>query len=243
MVVVGLGLEPRQWLQVHDGVTEVRHGRPMWNGEIKTLRDGHPLWTWPLTWPGVENPALGPGQPSLIFVVVAGDLFYTKRVKEDIASINRICATVAASRHIGLLVTKYTVEMAAYFAALDARTVNRWLPKLWLCFSAENQECFVKRWADIRPLAEAGWFVFTSLAPLIGPVTLPVDFLALVKWVIVNGEEKVKRERGRPMKTAWVRAIHDQCSAAHIPLFIKGAHAGGYLAPDLQKIRQFPSVP
>jgi protein gp37 len=242
-----------QWFKSHphkretvdDGVTKEvgRHKRRVWNGEINTLPDGDPLWTFPLTWPGVENPALGPGRPSLIFVVVKGDLFYTKRVKEDIASINLICATIAASKHIGLLATKYTEEMAAYFAAIDPRTAKLWQRKLWLCFSAENQECFDKRWADIRPLAEAGWFVFVSIAPMLAPVALPDDFLALAKWVIVNGEEQVKRERCRPMKTAWVRAILDQCAAANIPLFIKGPHVGGYLAPDLQKIRQFPTVP
>jgi protein gp37 len=227
---------------VHDGVTGVRRGHAVWNGETSALRNGHPLWTWPLTWPGVENPALGPGQPSLIFVVVAGDLFYTKRLKEHNEHIKRVCATIAASEHIGLLVTKYTAEMAAYFAALDPRTVRRWQPKLWIGFSAETQEWFDLRWADMRPLADAGWFVFVSIAPMLGPVTLPPDFLALGQrtWVIVNGEQ-AKRERRRPLKIAWVRAIHDQCTAAHIPLFIKGAHTGGYIPPDLH-IRQFPLV-
>jgi protein gp37 len=177
----------------------------------------------------------------LIFVVVLGDLFYTKRLKEHIEYINRACATIAASPHIGLLLTKYTPEMAAYFASLDPRTVRRWLPQLWLGFSAENQHWFDRRWADMRPLAESGWFVFSSIAPMIDPVTLPDDFLALAKWVIVNGEQE-KLERRRPMKTAWVRAIRDQCAAAHVPLFIKGPNTGGYLAPDLQKIRQFPTV-
>jgi protein gp37 len=220
---------------VHDGVTEVRHGRRVWTGKINVARDGK-TWTWPLTWPGVDNPALGPGQPSLIFVVVLGDLFYRARPTEHI---NRVCATIAASPHLGLLCSKYTPEMAAYFATLDPRTVRRWQPKLWLGFSAENEECFDSRWADIRPLAEAGWFVFVSIAPMLEPVMLPPDFLSLAKWVIVNGEQ-AKLVRRRPMKTAWVRAIHDQCAAAHIPLFIKGPHTGGHVAPDLQKIRQFP---
>ncbi|MGO9062105.1 MAG: DUF5131 family protein [Candidatus Binataceae bacterium] len=224
----------------HTGVTEVRHGRAVWNGEINASPAGDPMWTWPLTWPGVENPALGQGQPSLVFVVVTGDLFYTKRLKEDIASINRVCATMAASPHIGLLVTKYTVEMAAYFAALDSRTVRRWLPQLWLGFSAENQEWLDRRWVDIRPLAEAGWFVFVSIAPLLGPVTLPPDFVVWAKWVIVNGEQ-AKRKRRRPMKNTWARAIRDQCAAADIPFFMKEPHTGGYIPPDLQ-IRQFPTV-
>jgi protein gp37 len=225
---------------VHDGVTEVRHGRPVWTGVIRTLPDGDPLWTFPLTWPGVDNPALGPGKPSLIFIDVTGDLFVTGRPAEDI---DRVCATIAASEHIGLLVTKYTTEMAAYFTALDPRTVRRWQQQLWLGFSAENQECFDKRWADIRPLAEAGWFVFTSIAPMLGPVTLPPDFLALAKWVIVNGEQVTKREQHRrPMKTAWARALRDQCEAAGIPFFFKGMHTGGYIPPDLTHLREFPTV-
>ena len=179
---------------VHDGVTEVRHGRPVWTGRITASPDGDPMWTWPLTWPRVDNPALGPGQPSLIFVVVTGDLFVTGRPAKHI---DKVCATIAASEHIGLLVTKYTAEMADYFAVRTPATVRRWQPKLWLGFSAENQEWFDKRWVDMCPLAKAGWFVFVSIAPMIGPVTLPPDFLALAKWVIVNGEQ-AKREHRRP---------------------------------------------
>ena len=29
----------------------------------------------------------------------------------------------------------------------------------------------------MRPLAEAGYLVFVSIAPMLGPVTLPADFL------------------------------------------------------------------
>ena len=35
--------------------------------------------------------------------------------------------------------------------------------------------------------------MFVSLAPLLAPVTLPPDFLALSKWVIVAGEQKIPR--------------------------------------------------
>jgi len=234
------------WLQghtwetetVHTGVIKVVRGRPVWTGNLTTSPDGDPMWTWPLTWPGVENPALGPGKPSLIFVVVLGDLFAEGRPTKDI---DRVCATIAQSDHIGLLVTKYTKQMAAYFAALDPRTVRRWKLKLWLCFSAERQREFDQRWTDLRRLAEAGWFVFTSLAPLIAPVTLPQDFLELGRWVIVNGEQ-APRDRCHLLKPAWARAICDQCAEARIPLFMKGMHRNVPRPPDL-RIRQFPSVP
>jgi hypothetical protein len=83
------------------------------------------------------NPALGPGKPNLIFVVLEGALFVEGRPKKDI---DQVCGTIAASRHIGILCSKYTSQMAAYCVALDARTVRKWKSKLWLCFSAENQE-------------------------------------------------------------------------------------------------------
>jgi protein gp37 len=227
---------------VHTGVTEANaRGRRVWTRILTALRDGDPVWSLPLTHPGVVNPALGHGKPNLIFVVMEGDLFVTGRPKEDI---DQVCMTIAVSRHIGLLCTKYTREMAAYLAALDPRTVRQWQGKLWLGFSAENQECFDRRWGDIRTFAQAGWFVFVSIAPMLGPVTLPPDFLARGKWawVIVNGEcEQISRELCRPMAADWARAVRDQCRAAKTPFFMRAMHTGAYIPPDLH-LRQLPSV-
>jgi protein gp37 len=228
---------------VHTGVTKLnKRGRRVWTGILTALQDGDRMWNWPLTFPGVVNPALGPGKPNLIFVVLEGDLFVEGRPKEDI---DQVCVTIAASRHIGLLCTKYTRQMANYFVSLDPRTVRKWKSKLLLCFSAENQECFAERWPDLRPLAKADWSVFVSISPMLGPVTLPPDFLAFGPrtWVIVNGEcEQINPEECRPMEADWARAIRDQCRAAGIPFFMRGMHSGAYVPPDLW-IREFPSVP
>lgn len=237
------------WLKCHTwqgetvytgAIEEAVDGSVRWTKVLTALRPADRVWDWPRTWPGVENPALGPGKPNLIFAVVDGDLFVAGRPEADI---NRVCATLAASKHIGLLCSKYTQEMATFFTALDPRTVHRWQPKLWLGVSAENQECFDERWADVRPLAEAGWFVYVALSPLLEAVTLPPDFLALGKWVVVYGEcNRWERERCRPMKADWARAIRDQCRAAGIPFFLRGMHTGAYAPPDLH-IREFPSLP
>src|SRR6516165_10025252 len=173
---------------VYDGAIEqAADGSIQWTGDATALRAGDPMWNFPLTFPGVENPALGPGKPNLIFAVVDGDLFYDVRPLEDI---NRVCRTLVASKHYGLLCTKYTRQMVDYFASIDPRSVPRWQSKLLLGFSAENQAWFDRRWADVRPLADAGWFVYVALSPLLGPVTLPREFLALGKrtWVVVYGE-------------------------------------------------------
>jgi protein gp37 len=200
------------------------------------------VWNFPLTFPGVVNPALGPGKPNLIFAVVDGDLFVTDRPKADI---DRVCATFAASKHIGLLCSKYTVEMADYFGSLDPRTVRLWRPKLLLGFSAEMQKWFDKRWSDMRALADAGWFVYVSLSPLLEPVILPPDFLALGRrtWVVVYGEcNRWKPDRCRRLDPNWVRAIYAQCKEAGIPFFFRGMHTGAPIPPDLVGIRQFPAL-
>jgi protein gp37 len=240
---------PTETVYTYAVTKEAKRGRRKWTGILTALRDGDEMWNLPLTHPGVENPALGPGKPNLISVVYQGDLFVEARVKGQVVKrpkkdIDRVCVTIAASKHIGELLTKYTPQMAEYFAALDPRTVRVWKPKLWLGFSAENQECFDRRWPDLRPFAEAGWFVYVVIAPMLGPVTLPPDFLVLGKctWVICYGEcEQITPEECRPMEPDWARAVRDQCRAAGIPLFIRGMHSGEYVPPDLH-IREFPSV-
>jgi protein gp37 len=223
---------------VHNGVTVVKGKRRIFNGKVTAAPAFHELWTWPLTWSGARHPKLGPGAPSLIFVGDMADLFY----KRPTEVIDRVCATIALSEHIGLLLTKRTARMAAYFAKQSPRTVNRWFPKLLLGFSAERQQEFDERWADMRPLATAGWFIFVSIAPMLGSVTLPPDFLALGKrtWVIVAGEQGPHRDC-RGMDPDWARAVRDQCKTAGIPFFMKQMAKGAPIPPDLQ-IRQVPSV-
>jgi protein gp37 len=231
---------------VHTGVIDIIKGRPAWNRKLKVLPDGHHLWPYPLEYDGAEHPKLGPGKPSLILVAAQGDLFMASRSTKVI---DRVVETIVLSNQIGLFLSKYTGrqyrgQMAEYFLKQSPLTVESWQRNVWLGFSAENQKCLDQRWSDMRPLAEAGWFMFVSLAPLLGPVTLPDDFLALGKrtWVIVNGEdEQVPKALCRDMDPMWARAIRDQCEAAGIPFFLRGMGRGAPRPDDL-RIRQFPTV-
>jgi protein gp37 len=224
---------------VHNGVTLARGRRRIFNGKLTVAPAGHPLWVWPLRWPGAPSPKLGPNKPSLIFVGDMSDLFHNRRPNEII---DRVCATIATSDHIGLLLTKRTARMAKYFEAKSARTVCLWQPRLWLGFSAERQQEFDERWADMRALARTGWIVFVSIAPMLGPVTLPDDFLALGPraWVIVAGEQG-PHAHCRKMEPDWARAIRKQCDDAGSSFFMKQMSRGAPIPPDLQ-IRLFPSV-
>ena len=225
--------------RVHDGVTYVKKRRRIFNGKLTVAPHGHPLWTWPLKWPGAPQPKLGPGEPSLIFVGDMSDLFIEGRSNEIIG---RVCATIALSNHLGLLLTKRTRRMAEYFTVQSWRTLRRWQPKLWLGFSAERQQDFDERWADMRPLAEVGWFIFVSVAPMLEPVTLPAEFIALGQraWVIVAGEQG-RHDRCRDMDPMWARVVRDQCAAVGMPFFVKQMAKGLPIPPDLQT-RLFPAA-
>jgi protein gp37 len=165
------------------------------------------------------------------------DLFLEGRSNEIIG---RVCATIALSNHLGLLLTKRTRRMAEYFTAQSPRRVCLWQPQLWLGFSAERQQEFDSRWADVRLLADGGWFIFVSIAPMLAPVRLPAEFLALGQrtWVIVAGEQG-PHARCRDMDPMWARVVRDQCAEAGIPFFMKQMAKGAPIPPDLQ-IRQFP---
>jgi protein gp37 len=224
---------------VHHNVTLAKGRRRIFNGKLTVAPEGHQLWTWPLTWSGALHPKIGHGAPSLIFVGDMSDLFHEGRADEIIG---RVCATIAVSDHLGLLLTKRTRRMAEYFAAQSPRTVRLWQPKLWLGFSAERQHEFNLRWTDMRALADAGWLVFVSVAPMLEPVRLPDDFLTLGPrtWVIVAGEQG-PHARCRDMNPNWACAIHDQCATAGIPFFMKQMAKGAWIPADLQ-IREFPTA-
>jgi protein gp37 len=168
------------------------------------------------------------------------ELFLPERPKEVI---DRTIGTLAMSRHHVLILTKLPEEMARYFNAQPANIQRRWREKFLLGFSAENQEWFDRRWPPpMRDLAQQGWFIFASIAPMLGPVLLPNDFLTLGErcWVIVSGEQGL-REHVRYMSSSWARAVRDQCADAGVPFFLKQMSGEKPIPPDLL-IRQFPAL-
>jgi len=115
------------------------------------------------------------------------------------------------------------------------------LPNVWLGTSVEDQ-----RWADIRipKLLETPAAVrFLSCEPLLGPIDLrtkarngalidslrgdvsdPRDGVVYaaapgsIDWIIVGGESG---HGARPMDSAWVRSLRDQCTDAGVAFFFK----------------------
>jgi protein gp37 len=131
-----------------------------------------------------------------------------------VAAINRILKIAVLSPHIGLVLTKYPKVMAKYFLQKPAW----WRKKFILIFSAGNQPWWDVRWEIMRPLAEQGWKVGTSIAPMLTRVVVRPDFLRLARWCIVGGEQAPGK---RPMNPDDARALRDQCDGASLPIFIK----------------------
>lgn len=214
-------------------VTDQVSGKPVFNGRLNTLAPGHQEWTFPLRWRGARHPVLGDGRKSLIFVGNLSDVFHEAR---PTTTIDRIVDTIAMSRHVGQFLSRRTNRMAEYFAAPRPK---RWQRRMWLGFSAERQPEFDRHWAAMRTLPESGWTTFVSIAPMLGPVILPQDFLRHRGrvWVIVSGEQG---KGARHMHPDWARAVRDQCSEASVPIFLKQM-AGLQPIPADLFVRQFPT--
>jgi protein gp37 len=213
---------------LYAGTTDLKDGRRVFNGTQTHWPRNHPLWRLPLR---LKRPA----RPLRIWACATSELFLPGRPKWVL---DRTFGMLAASDHIGLILTKLPKRLAAYVNAQPARVQQRWREKFWLGFSAETQGDFDKRWPPMRRLAEQGWKVFVSLAPLIGPIRLPDDSLTLLKWVIVSGEEG-PHALLRDMDPNLARAVRDQCAAANIPFFLKQMSHDRPIPPGLD-IKEFP---
>ena len=176
-------------LELYRGTFVFRNGRWTWSGVLTVLRPDHPDWYFPLGWKGVENPVLGAGRPSLLWVNSMADIFLPHPWGRPIEAIDRLFNTVAISPHIGLLLQHRVEPMVAYFSTKP----DWWKRQFILVFSAGDQRWFDRRWQLIRPLAESGWIIGVSLQPMLGPVVLPPDFLA---WL--NGARAAANKPRQP---------------------------------------------
>ena len=180
-------------------------GNPRYrNGFAVTLHSD--VLTLPLRWT----------QPRLIFVNSMSDLFHEAIPEEFIRRTFEVMGQ--ADRHIFQILTKRAERLATLAPHLP------WPPNIWQGVSVENARY---TWRIAYLQAVPSTIRFLSIEPLLGPIPrLPLE---KIHWVIVGGESG---PRHRPVDSAWVREIRDQCLAADVPFFFKqwGGHtpkAGG----------------
>jgi len=144
-------------------------------------------------------------KPQTIFVNSMSDLFH-KDV--PLAYIQRVFdVTRRAHWHRFQVLTKRADRLAELSHEID------WPNNVWMGVSVESAD-HVDRIDDLR--TTGAHLKFLSLEPLLGP--LPKLKLEHIAWVIVGGESG---HRARPMDSAWVTDIRDQCARAGVAFFFK----------------------
>jgi protein gp37 len=144
-------------------------------------------------------------KPQTIFVNSMSDLFHKAVPVEFILKIFEVMCR--ADWHRYQILTKRSDRL------LELSPRLRWMPHIWMGVSVESLGYAFR----IGHLRKTGAITkFLSLEPLLGP--LPGLNLEGIDWVIVGGESG---PRSRPMDTAWVFEIRDQCMQKGIPFFFK----------------------
>lgn len=157
----------------------------------------------------------------------------TKRADRMAAYLTRpsmpgsICDAATLKLNKSLVTTNYKEHSEGTYTTMKGPP---WpLPNVWCGFSAESQEWFDKRAVQMASLMRAGWLVFVSAEPLLGPIKmqgfdgkLSRNWLGqtAIRWVIVGGESGAG---SRQFQFDWAKSIQAQCDEWEIPFFMKQA--------------------
>jgi protein gp37 len=155
--------------------------------------------------PQMLNVPLRWKSPKRIFVNSMSDLFHPEIPLSYIRDVFHVMSQ--AHWHQFQVLTKRAERLSQLSPALD------WPRNVWMGVSVENEK-YISRVDNLR--ASGAAVKFLSVEPLIGPI--PRLNLHAINWVIVGGESG---PGARPMDTAWVTDIHDQCRKAGVAFFFK----------------------
>lgn len=187
-------------VEKYAGLTQRVRGRPVWNGVV---REDHRSLTVPLKWK----------KPRRVFVNSMSDLFHDSVGDPFLVAVWRTMAETP--HHSYQILTKRPSRMSSFVSG----TIERVLSNVWLGTSVENSRV-TSRIAELRATPAAIRFV--SFEPLIEPVG-ELD-LEGIDWAIVGGESG---RSARPIKTAWIDEIYNQCRAQGTAFFFKQWGAWG----------------
>lgn len=143
--------------------------------------------------------------PKRIFVNSMSDLFHKDVPVDYIKKVFEIMGR--AHWHQYQVLTKRSEHVLQLSKELN------WAPQIWMGVSVESEE-YSYRIDHLRQTA--AHVKFLSLEPLLGPLTKLN--LRGIDWAIVGGESG---PGARPLESAWVTEIRDQCLRANVPFFFK----------------------
>ncbi len=175
-------------------IAEVRGGRAVFTGEVRTLPD---RLTDPLHW----------RKPRRVFVNSMSDLFHEA---VPFGFIDRVWETMGkCRRHTFQILTKRPERMAAYFEDVRRSAERKYgqslvedpLPNVWLGTSVENQATADERIPHLLRCPASVRFL--SVEPQIAPIEYRDEWADGLHWCIGGGESG---PGARPYDTAWARA-------------------------------------
>lgn len=188
-----------------------RFGFKIWGNEAPRRYFGDKHWNEPLKWNRAAEHAK---QRKRVFCMSMGDWAEGRPEQRD--HLERLWRLIPRTPWLDwLMLTKRPQLIPALYPAswqCDA------LPNVWLGTTAETQAWLDLRWPLLKRAPAAVYWL--SIEPLLEPITLPEDFLALGRqaWCIVGGESGLQ---ARPMSPDWARHLRDQCMAAGVPFHFK----------------------
>lgn len=154
----------------------------------------------PLTWEA----------PRLVFVNSMSDLFHKDVPDDYIEDVVSVMET--ASWHTYQVLTKRSERMRDLLQTKLRSAAER--PHIWWGVSVENRRHGLPRVEHLRDApATVRWLSVEPLLENLGPINLDG-----IGWVVVGGESG---PGARPMNSAWVLDIRDQCVVAGVPFFFK----------------------
>jgi protein gp37 len=137
-----------------------------------------------------------------LFVAPLSDLFHEKIPD---AFLDQVFAAIAASpQHVFHVITRRAERLARWSRG------RTWPSNAWAGVSVESQDFM---WRARELLSVPAPVRFLSVAPILGPVSLPPEVLAGVSWVIVSEEHG---PRARPAKKAWLEGVFEQGRSADV---------------------------
>lgn len=196
------------------------------------------MWRQPLKW---DKDAAKSGERRRVFCASMADVFeWVHAGHFDWVRVNearsRLFQLITDTENLDwLILTKRPENVVPMVSD------NAWPRNAWLGVSVENQEMADKRipiLLDLRRRYDIP-VAFLSCEPLLAPVVLPKEYLALGKaaWNITGGESG---HNARPMETSWALDLRRQCAEVGVPFFMKQGSAANW--PSYKDFDSFPSA-
>lgn len=178
-------------------------------GAEKYQNDGNPTTSGPGFGVAIHPTALLQPykwkRPLTVFVNSMSDLFHAKVPFSFVQDVFDVMADTP--QHTYQVLTKRSLRLRRLAEKLQ------WPANVWMGVSVEEPKV-LSRIDDLREVPAAVRFL--SVEPLIA--ALPKLNLDGIDWVIAGGESG---HLHRPIESAWVESIRDQCLNAETPFFFK----------------------